>query len=484
MGAPGMTRKRHVTAHATVDNRGNCVDPAAMVQAFTYVISGRTQAALSVALLILAAGGDPATAQTADPAVKEAVRQFNLSPTCRRTYEKYLKGGAIRAFATNRRGQCGYGANYRSTEAAQVAAIGFCQRGNAEGCTVVATFSGFGASNRAGAEVSGRIAWPPDVPADEPTDAGAIGLGGTCRELYDTYLLGAPNRAFARSADGRCGYATGHRAVSEARKAAIEQCGKLARSTCDVIASAEHATIPDGLQSAIQPLTLDPLFRLHGPGRAAGAIIWSHGRAVTSDGRRADRRSAPTATIMRALGNAGWDVYRADRTPLYDTNTWGTAAVTLGVEKLRALGYGRIILAGQSAGGWISLTAMDRIDGLHAVVALAPATHGNRTVRTAQRTGALREFDELLGKRRSPGTRVVIAFFDDDDYDPDPAQRVRIAHERAGAPGMPLLLIDRPGDLSGHTAGTELPMAQRFAGCLRDFLTRPSVPTGVTTCRQ
>ena len=487
-----MTRKRHVpgprcsrrTIHATVDKRRVCADPEAMVQTFTYVISGRTQAALSVALLILAAGGDPATAQTADPAVKEAVRQFNLSPTCRRTYEKYLKGGAIRAFATNGRGQCGYAANYRSPEAAQVAAIGFCQRGNAEGCKVVATFSGFDATNRAGAEASGRIAWPPDVPADEPTDAGAIGLSGTCRELYETYLLGAPNRAFARSADGRCGYATGHRVISEARKAAIEQCDKLARSSCEVIASAEHATAPDGLNTAVQPLNLDPLFRLHGPNRATGAIIWSHGRAVMSDGRRADRRTAPTATIMRALGNAGWDVYRADRTPLYDTNTWGAAAVTLGVEKLRALGYARIILAGQSAGGWIALTAMDRIDGLYAVMAFAPATHGNRTVRTTQHASALREFDELLGKRRSPETRVVIAFFDDDDYDPDPAERVRIARERASTPGIPLLLIDRPGGLSGHTAGTELPMAQRFAGCLRDFVSRPAVPAGVSACRQ
>jgi pimeloyl-ACP methyl ester carboxylesterase len=455
-----------------------------MVQASTYVISGRTQAALSIALLILTAGGDPANAQTADPSVKEAVRQFNLSPTCRRTYEKYLKGGAIRAFATNRRGQCGYAANYRSPEAAQVAAIGFCQRGNAEGCTVVATFNGFGAANRAGAEVGGRIAWPPDVPSDEPTDPAALGLNGTCRELYETYLLGAPNRAFARSSDARCGYATGHRAVSEARKAAIEQCGKLARWNCEVIASAESATVPDGLTSAIQPLALDPLFRLHGPSRAMGAIIWSHGRAVTSDGRRSDRRSAPTATIIRALGNTGWDVYRADRPPLFDTNTWGSAAVTLGVEKLRALGYKRIILAGQSAGGWISLTAMDRIDGLYAVVALSPATHGNLTVRTTQRASALREFDELLGKRRSPATRVVIAFFEDDDYDPDPTQRARIARERAQTPGIPLLLIDRPGELSGHTAGTELPMAQRFAACLRDFVGRPSVATGVATCRQ
>ncbi len=454
-----------------------------MVQVFTYVVFGRTQAALSAALLMVATGiGHPAMAQTADPTVAEAVKQFNLSSTCKRTYEKYLKGGAIRAFATNRRGQCGYAANYRTPEAAQVAAIGFCQRGNIEGCTIVATFAGTAAINRSGSEAQGRIAWPPDVPSDEPADGAAAGVSGMCRELYDTYLLGAPNRAFARSSDGKCGYATGHRTIGEARRAATEQCGKLARSGCEVIAAAEPAVTPDGLLTAIQPLSLDPLFRLHGPSRASGAIIWSHGRGATPDGRRADRRAAPTATIMRTLGNAGWDVYRAERAPLDDTNGWGTAALTLGIEKLRALGYSKIIVGGQSAGAWISLQAMDRIDGLYAVVALSPASHGNRTVRTTQRATALREFDELLSRRRSPETRVVIALFDNDDYDPDPAERVRIARSRAESPGIPLLLIDHPTGLSGHTAGTELPMAQRFAACLRDFMTRPSAPAGVATC--
>jgi hypothetical protein len=442
---------------------------------------GRPQAALSAILLLIAAGVDPAAAQPADPSLKDAIRQFNLSPTCRRTYEKYLKGGEIRAFATNRRGQCGYSANHRTPESAQVAAIAFCQRGNAEGCSVVATFAGT-IANRSGSEAADPIAWPAATAGGELADAGALGLSGACREQYETYLLGALNRAYARGADGRCGYATGRRSVDEARQAAVEQCGRLARTSCDVIATAEQTVAPHGLATAVQPLTLDPQFRLHGPSRAAGAIIWSHGRASTADGRRADRRTAPTAALMRALGNAGWDVYRADRAPANDTNAWGAAAITLGVERLRALGYSKIILAGQSAGAWISLTAMDRMDGLHAVVALAPATHGNRTVRTTQRAAALQEFDALLARRFAAQTRVVLALFDDDDYDPDPAERTRIARERARTPGFPLLLIGHPAGLSGHTAGTELPMAKRFGACLRDYIASPTMAAGVTTC--
>ncbi|HJQ59264.1 MAG TPA: hypothetical protein VJ890_20325 [Vineibacter sp.] len=432
---------------------------------------------------MVAAGVDPVAAQAPDPSVNEAVRQFSLSPTCRRTYEKYLKGGEIRAFATNRRGQCGYSANHRTPEAAQVAAIGFCQRGNAEGCSVVATFAG-AIANRSGSEAASPVVWPADVSVAEPADAVALGLGGACREQYETYLLGAPNRAFARGAEGRCGYATGRRSGEDARHAALEQCGRPARASCEVIAAAESIVPPHGLATAVQPLALDPLFRLHGPARATGAIIWSHGRASTADGRRADRRTAPTATIMRGLANTGWDVYRADRAPVNDTNAWGTAAITLGIERLRALGYSKVILAGQSAGAWISLLAMDRIDGLHAVVALAPATHGNRTVRTTQRAAALQEFDALLARRFASRTRVVIALFDNDDFDPDPAERTRIVRERARTPGMPVLLIDHPAGLSGHTAGTELPMAQRFGACLRDYIARPTVPAGVTSCPQ
>jgi hypothetical protein len=147
------------------------------------------------------------------------------------------------------------------------------------------------------------------------------------------------------------------------------------------------------------------------------------------------------------------------------------------------MGYQRIVLAGQSAGGWLSLAAMGQVEGLHAVIALAPASHGNRLVRSTLRDPALREFDDLLKMRRDPATRVVVALFLDDDYDPDVAARARMLKARAANPGLPLLLIDRPRAFRGHNAGTGLNMARHYGACVRDFVqAEPAMKPGVRTC--
>jgi dienelactone hydrolase len=309
-------------------------------------------------------------------------------------------------------------------------------------------------------------------------------LAPRCLTLYETYLLGSHNRAFAIGPRGGCGYATGARTLNEAQERAKSFCSQSVPLACTVIAYNEVAadkrvaTPPEAA-----PLVRDPTFPFRGPKEAAGAIIWGHGRAALVNGVREDRRTAPTAPLMRAMAFAGWDLFRADRAPDKDNNVDGLALTLEGIERLRAMGYRRIVLAGQSAGGWLSLTAMGKVEGLHAVIALAPASHGNRTVRTTRRELALREFDELLKARRDPATRVVVALFTDDDYDPDADHRARLLRERAGEPGMPLLLIDRPRALKGHSAGTTLRMARDFGACVRDFVQadQPTKP-GVRTC--
>lgn len=304
-----------------------------------------------------------------------------------------------------------------------------------------------------------------------------------CLALYQTYLMGSYNRAFAVGSRGACGYVTGARTPGEARARARDDCAR-AGPGCQVIAF--NDLTPDkrtATPAEAAPLVRDPSFPYRGPKEAAGAIIWGHGRAPVVNGVRADRRSAPTAPLMRALAFAGWDLFRADRPPDKDNNTDGLALTLEGVERLRAMGYQRVVLAGQSAGAWLSLAAMDQVEGLHGVIALAPATHGNRQVRHTLREPALREFDDLLKTRRDPATRVVIALFLDDDYDPDVATRVRMLKARSVNPGMPLLLIDRPRAYRGHDAGMRLNMARDFGACVRDFLKEEkTMKPGVRTC--
>lgn len=311
-------------------------------------------------------------------------------------------------------------------------------------------------------------------------------LAPRCLTLYETYLLGSYNRAFAIGPRGGCGYSTGARSLGEARAKARSYCSQSAPVSCAVIAFNEitpdkrTATPPEAA-----PLVRDPSFPFRGPKEAAGAIIWGHGRAAMVNGVREDRRTAPTAPLMRALAFAGWDLFRADRAPEKDNNADGLALTLEGIERLRAMGYQRIVLAGQSAGGWLALTAMGKIEGVHAVIALAPASHGNRTVRTTRRDMALKEFEALLKARRDPATRVAVVLFADDDYDPDPETRARLLRAAARQPGMPLLLIDRPHALKGHSAGTTIRMARDYGACVRDFVrAEETLKPGVRTCRQ
>ncbi|MGE0424032.1 MAG: hypothetical protein AB7O88_17325 [Reyranellaceae bacterium] len=325
------------------------------------------------------------------------------------------------------------------------------------------------------------------VQAAEPTLAemrAGHKLAPRCLTLYQTYLLGSYNRAFAIGPRGGCGYATGAPSLDAARQRARSFCSQSVPFACTVIAFNDIAPDKQAATPAeAAPLVRDPTFPFRGPKDAAGAIVWGHGRAALVNGVRADRRTAPTAPLMRALAFAGWDLFRADRPPDKDNNADGLALTLEGVERLRAMGYQRIVLAGQSAGGWLALTAMGRVDGLYAVIALAPASHGNRTVRTTRRELALSEFEGLLKARRDPATRVVVALFSDDDYDPDPKTRARLLRAAAREPGMPLLLIDRPRAFKGHSAGTTLRMARDFGACVRDFVQSDQpMKLGVRTC--
>ena len=71
----------------------------------------------------------------------------------------------------------------------------------------------------------------------------------------------------------------------------------------------------------------------------------------------------------------GYDLYRFDREWIVD---WAGDATALAdaVRKARELGYRRVVLAGQSAGAWVSLAALARGAPVDGVVSIAAAHHG------------------------------------------------------------------------------------------------------------
>ena len=91
---------------------------------------------------------------------------------------------------------------------------------------------------------------------------------------------------------------------------------------------------------------------LAGPAKARGAVVWSHGRSVDSEDSE-----APTPLYMKALRDAGWDVYRLDRMRVSDTLPNSSRALASYSEALKAKGYRRVALTGHASAMGSGLTA-------------------------------------------------------------------------------------------------------------------------------
>ena len=128
---------------------------------------------------------------------------------------------------------------------------------------------------------------------------------------------------------------------------------------------ARAANAPD-----IGRLRPEPYWSMRGPQLATGLIVWSHGYMA---GKNATE-SAPQSWIGR-FTRLGYDLYRFDREWIAD---WASDATALAdaVRKARAMGYRRVVLAGQSAGAWVSLAALQRGAPVDGVISIAAAHHG------------------------------------------------------------------------------------------------------------
>jgi hypothetical protein len=193
---------------------------------------------------------------------------------------------------------------------------------------------------------------------------------------------------------------------------------------------------------------------------AAGAVIWSHGRAAD-----VEDSLAPTPDYILAMARAGWDTYRLNRMRQDDTLPRSGAALAHEAERLKAAGYRRVVLAGHSFGGFISLIAAGQTDAVDAVIATAPAAFGNsETNYDTFRLNATRLYDLLEDVRRA---RVALAFFNGDIF--DPGGRGDRAEAILSARGLPHLVIDQPARLNSHWAANTAEFTRRFSSCFIAF---------------
>lgn len=223
------------------------------------------------------------------------------------------------------------------------------------------------------------------------------------------------------------------------------------------------------VEAQVGPFRAAPLMFRHGPRAAEGVVVWSHGFGGAAVDYR--RRAVPGTLAM--LNDAGFDIMRFDRDPAEDHLAAALTTLSRALPLLRQAGYRRIVLAGQSRGAWQSImAAAERPELVHAVLAFAPAAHGE--VRLPNNHGAaIEDFRRLLAGLPPTGPRLAVILFDRDPFDPDPASRAALVAEAATSRRAPTLALHPEPPLEGHGGGNDWRFTRGHAPCLLTLVTAP-----------
>jgi pimeloyl-ACP methyl ester carboxylesterase len=223
------------------------------------------------------------------------------------------------------------------------------------------------------------------------------------------------------------------------------------------------------VEAQIGPFRAAPLMFRHGPRAAEGVVVWSHGFG----GAQVDHRRRPVPGLLAMLNDAGYDILRFDRDPAQDHVAAALTTLTRALPLLREAGYRRIVLAGQSRGAWQSvMAAAERPELVHAVLAIAPAAHGETSLPN-NHGAAIEDFRRLLAGLPSGGPRLAVALFDRDPYDPDPASRAALVAEAAATRRAPTLALLPEPPIEGHSGGSDWRFTRGHAPCLLTLVTAP-----------
>jgi len=189
---------------------------------------------------------------------------------------------------------------------------------------------------------------------------------------------------------------------------------------------------------------------------------------------------APVAPVFRLMQARGWDVVKIARNNLGETS--GEKSLYRAVERTieeiaarRREGYARVVLAGQSFGGYITLDAAESSKGLHGVVAMAPG------VRAIGGAGSL---DAAVTERtigQLSVDRLTLVFPRNDSLFGNLERGPGAARALARRKGS-FLLLDEKYDILDHGGGTTGKFAVKYGLCVVQYLTSPEAGPEPVRC--
>jgi len=201
-----------------------------------------------------------------------------------------------------------------------------------------------------------------------------------------------------------------------------------------------------------------------GPQKAKGVVLWNDGY---SGGIAWDK----VPHIVQYFAEQGWDAYNLRRHSAFYSQKI-SPLVLLGIEKLKAMGYSRIVLMGQSAGAYASIEVGSYRAEITGLLALAPAGFGNSSCCSEwrQNDSYIRTFWD---KYKDSKLRVAAGFFANDEWYEIKHPQVRgpYAEKRLIENGIPNFIVSEPkyAGMATHFGGLGWQFARRYGPCLEIF---------------
>ena len=294
-------------------------------------------------------------------------------------------------------------------------------------------------------------------------------LSADAQKTYDDFQRLAPHRALAVAADGKANLWAGAPGADPVRAVenALKNCEERSKSRCTLYA-VNNVVLNGRDWKAVAPPPRPAIGRLRpefywdnkGPQAAAGLIVWSHGYMLGVDATV----SAPQGQVANFTMN-GYDLYRFDRQWIRDWPGDATALVDA-VKQAKAMGYRRVILAGQSAGAWVSMAATMRGAPVDGVISVSAAHHGE--VKDMRDTSRARSDWQQVVRGIKPGPRLVVVNFANDSY--DVGGRMDDAKAAFAASGVDAVVISNPEGFKGHGAAGNNAFPRKFGACIHAFI--------------